>query len=168
MKLQKIQRYSAWGRTVCTALFIPVAVVSIAATVSVIAGWTAHIKFDGETFVPSELAVPSRLLLAGVLVACGAVMAKGLGHLRRLLGNYSRREIFTLDSARQIRQLGVTCVLWGFVKLAAALLPLMLSSPAHRNVNLTGDTVIIGLVIIGISGLAEMAAELREESELTI
>src|SRR5688572_7210753 len=111
MKLQKIQRYSAVCRTICTALFVPVAVITVAASVSILAGWTAHIKFDGQTFVPSDLTVLSRVFLAAVVIAFGAVLAKGLCHLRRLLGNYARREIFTLDSARQIRQFGVTCVL---------------------------------------------------------
>jgi hypothetical protein len=168
LKLQKVERYSRLLRVVCTALFIPVAVIGLAASVSTVAGWTAHIKIDGQTFVPSELVLTSRLLLAAVVLAAAAVAAKGLCHLRRLMGNYSRREIFTLDSARQIRHLGVTCVLWGLVKLAGAFLPLMLATQAQRTVNLNADTIIIGVVIIGISWLAEMAAELREESELTI
>ncbi|AOS43276.1 hypothetical protein Verru16b_00319 [Lacunisphaera limnophila] len=167
-KLLKIERYSRLLRTVCTGLFIPVAIIGVAATTSILAGWTAHITFDGQTFVPSELMLTSRLLLAAVVLAAAAVAAKGLGHLRHLLGNYARREIFTLDSARQIRQLGVTCVLWGLVKLAGAFLPLMLATQAQHTVRLDADILIIGAVIIGISWLAEMAAELREESELTI
>lgn len=167
-KLLKIERTSRILRVVCTTLFVPVAVIGLAATTSTVAGWTAHIKIDGQTFVPSELALTSRLILAAVLLAAAAVTAKGLCHLRRLLGNYSRREIFTLDSARQIRHFGVTCVLWGLVKLAGAFLPLMLATPAQRTINLSGDTVLIGVVIIGISWFAEMASALREENDLTI
>jgi hypothetical protein len=167
-KLRKIERYSSLLRAICTGLFIPVAIIGIAATVSVLAGWTAHIKIDGQTFVPSELVLTSRLFLAAVVLASAAVAAKGLCHLRRLLANYARREIFTLDSARQIRQFGLTCVLWGLVKLVAAFLPLMLATSAQRTVNLSADTVLIGAVIIGISWFAEMAAALREENDLTV
>lgn len=168
MKLLKIERASRVLRTLFTVLFIPVVVIALAATTSILAGWTAHIKFDGATFVPAELPLPARLLLAAVVVATAAVIAKGLFHLRQLMGNYARREIFTLESARQIRQFGITCVLMGLVKLAGAFLPLMLPSASHRVVNLTGDTVIIGVVIIGISWFAEMAAALREENDLTV
>lgn len=155
-------------RTLCTVLFIPVTLIAVAASVSILAGWTAHIKFDGQTFEPAELVPPVRLCLAALVVAMAAVMAKGLFHLRRLMGNYSRREIFTLDSARQIRQFGITCVLLGLVKMAGAFLPLLLASSTHRTVNVTGDAVVIGAVIIGISWFAEMAAALREENDLTV
>jgi len=168
LKLQKIERASRLLRTLFTVLFIPVTVIAVAVTVSVLAGWTAHIKFDGQTFEPAELVLTARLFLAAIVVAMAAVMAKGLFHLRRLMGNYSRREIFTLDSARQIRQFGITCVLLGLVKLAGAFLPLMLASSAHRAVNLNADAVIIGAVVIGISWFAEMAAALREENDLTV
>jgi hypothetical protein len=168
LNLQKIERTSRILRTLFTVLFIPVTVIAVAATVSILAGWTAHIKFDGQTFKPAELVLPARLFLTAIVVAMAAVMAKGLFHLRQLMGNYSRREIFTLDSARQIRQFGITCVLLGLVKLAAAFLPLMLALPTHRTVNVNADTVIIGVVIIGISWFAEMAAALREENDLTV
>lgn len=166
-KLRKIERYSNLLRALCWALFVPVIVLPLAATTSILAGWTAHIAYDGQTFVPSEMALSSRLLLAVVMMATGAVAIKGLSHLRRLLGNYSRREIFTSDSARQIRQFGITCVLWSFVKLAGALVPLAMVHGPH-SVSFSGDTFFIGLVIIGLSWFAEMAAALREENDLTI
>lgn len=168
LNLRKIERTSRVLRTLFTVLFIPVTVIAVAITVSVLAGWTAHIKFDGQTFVPSELVLPARLYLSAIVVAMAVVLAKGLFHLRRLMGNYSRREIFTLDSARQIRQFGVTCVLFGVIKIAGAFLPLMLASDTHRAVNLNADAMIIGVVIIGISWFAEMAAALREENDLTV
>lgn len=167
-KLRQIERASFVLRAICTALYIPVVVLAIAATVSILGGWTAHIKIHDQTYVPSELALPARLMLATVVLAAAAVSFKGLGHLRRLLANYARREIFTLDSARHIRQFGVTCVMWGFLKLVMVFLPLMLATQGKRTVNLTIDTILIGLVIIGISWFAEMAAGLREENDLTI
>ncbi|MDI1251348.1 MAG: hypothetical protein PSV13_20980 [Lacunisphaera sp.] len=168
LKLRKIERVSRILRTLFTVLFIPVTVIAVAATVSILAGWTAHIRFDGQTYLPAELVLTARLFLAAIVVAMAAGLAKGLFHLRRLMGNYSRGEIFTLDSARQIRQFGITCVLLGLVKLAGAFLPLMLVSSTHRTVNVNADAVIIGAVIIGISWFAEMAAALREENDLTV
>lgn len=167
-KLRKIERYSSLLRTACTVLYVPVAIISVAATVSILAGWTAHISHEGQTFVPSELALTSRVILAVAVLVAGAVAAKGLHHLRGLACNYMRREIFTVDSARQIRALGFTCMLWGVVKVAWAFLPMLI--PAHRMTvySTSIDPILIGAVIVGISWFTEMAAALREENDLTI
>jgi len=166
--LQKIERASSVLRAVSTALYVPVIIVGVAATGSILAGWTAHISYQGQTFVPSEMVLSSRLLLAAVVVGTAIVLLKALRHLRHLAGNYMRREIFTIDSARQIRQFGITCVLWGVAKLAWAFLPLLISATRPPVYNASTDSILIGAVIIGLSWFAEMAAALREENDLTV
>jgi hypothetical protein len=167
-RFRKIERASLILRGVSTGLYVPVILIAAAATVSILAGWTAQITYGGQTFVPADLALPSRIILAVVGVGTALVLLKALHHLRRLAGNYLRREIFTADSARQIRQFGISCMLWGLVKLGWVFLPLLV--PAHRltGYSATIDPILIGAAIVGISWFAEMAAELREESELTI
>jgi hypothetical protein len=167
-KLRQIERASFVLRALCTALYIPVAVVTLAATVSILAGWTAHISYHGQTFVPSELALSSRLILAAVGLITAAVLIKALHHLRRLACNYMRREIFTADSARQIRQFGIACMLWGVVKLGWTLLPLLIPAQRLTVYSTSLDPILIGAVIVGISWIAEMAAALREENDLTV
>jgi hypothetical protein len=167
MKLQKIERVSFLLRAICTALYVPVIVIGIAATIAILAGLTAHISYAGQTFIPAEMTPASRLLLAVVGVATAAVLFKALHHLRRLAGNYARREIFTAESARQIRQFGVTCMLWGVIKLIWAFLPLAVST-GRSLVYVTTDAIWIGAVIVGLSWFAEMAAALREENDLTV
>ena len=103
-----------------------------------------------------------------VILITGAVGIKALYHLRRLLDNYSRREIFTADSARQLRNFGVSCMLWGIVKLAWAFLPLLALANRGVPVRVSGDTFMIGFVIVLLSWFAEMAASIREENDLTI
>ena len=79
-----------------------------------------------------------------------------------------RREIFTTDSARQIRQFGICCMLWGLVKVAWAFLPLLITAHRLSAYSTSIDPILIGAVIVGTSWIAEMAAALREENELTI
>jgi hypothetical protein len=168
MKLQKIQRYSALFRTLLAVLFVPVVVITLAAAVATVAGWTAHISHQGQTFIPADMSLAARLVLTAVIGASGAVMFKMLLHLRRLADNYSRREIFTTDSARQIRQFGIGCILWGLIKLVWAFLPLVISAHRLSVYSTSIDPVLIGAAIVAISWFAEMAAGLREENELTI
>ncbi|HWA28402.1 MAG TPA: hypothetical protein VG734_22320 [Lacunisphaera sp.] len=167
-RLRKIERASTLIRTAISALYVPVAIITVASTVAVVAGWSAHISYEGQVFIPSALPLSSRLILALAVLAAGAVAAKGLFHLRRLAGNYTRREIFTTDSARQIRDFGVSCMLWGVVKVVWAFLPLLVSVHRMSVYSTSIDPILMGAVIVGISWFAEMAAALREENELTI
>jgi hypothetical protein len=109
--------------------------------------------------------------VAVLVLLSGAAVWKALAHLRRLLDNYSRREIFTADSARQIRSFGISCMLWVIVKVAWAFVPLLVLSNRPASVVLTSDPLAVGFVgavIVVISWFAEMATTLREENDLTI
>jgi hypothetical protein len=167
-KLRKIERASALLRAACSGLFALVLIVAVVATIAVVAGRATSVNYYSQSIAIAELGLRSRLVLAATGVGTLGVFLKALYHLRRLLGNYSRREIFTADSARQIRQFGVSCILWGLIKVIWAFLPLVVATNSPRSVGLTIDSIIIGAVIVGISWFAEMAAALREENDLTI
>jgi len=110
-----------------------------------------------------------------------------LYYLFRLLGNYSRGEIFSRDSAMQIRRWGLVCVLWGatqFVQIYvpwavwAHPTPIPASDRQSYGVEVKdhlvdwqvhgGGRMVNGLIIVAISWFMEMAAEMREENELTV
>ena len=168
MKLQRLQHASRVLRAGCSGLFTLVIVGTVVATVAVIAGRATSVTYYSQSIEIAGLTLRSRLILAAAGIITAFVILKALHHLRRLLANYSRREIFTADSARQIRQFGISCVLWGAVKILWAVLPLVISPNPPRSFGVTVDAIIIGAVIIGISWFAEIATSLREENDLTI
>jgi hypothetical protein len=115
-------------------------------------------------------------LLAAVMVA---IIFKCVYHLHRLLGYYARGEVFTGDSVWQLRQWGWMCALWGVMKITWPLIEraIALHQPSalgtivlHQPSALVfpGDMVVTGLGIVAISWFMEMAAEMREENELTV
>src|SRR5689334_9443886 len=106
MKLKRIEQISVLLRAACTGLLILVGIVVGVAVVAMVAGRVTSVKNGSETFIIADLSLKSRLVLMGASLAAAAVLVKGLVHLRRLLNNYSRRQIFTADSAREIRQFG--------------------------------------------------------------
>lgn len=167
-KLRKIEHASNVIRGVSKALVVPVAIIAVAATVSILAGWTARISYLGQDFLPATMELPARLLLAAVVIGTALVLLKCLHHLRRLAGNYARREIFTADSARQVRQFGIACILWGIVKAVWAFLPLAIKAEHPPVYYASTDTIFLGVIFIGLSWFAEMAADLREENDLTV
>lgn len=167
-KLRRIERISSISRTICSALTVPVGILALVATGAAFISHDSTVDYFGQTVALGDLTPGGRVILAVVILVTGAVAIKALWHLRHLLGNYSRREIFTADSARQLRNFGVSCMLWGIVKFAWAFLPLMVLVQRQQPIRVSGDTFMIGFVIVLLSWFAEMAATLREENDLTI
>src|SRR5258708_2176408 len=120
MKVRKIERTSLLLRSACTGLLIFELVVAVVATVAIFAGRLTSVNFGSQSLVIANLGQGPHLLLAAIGVATAGVMFKALYHLRRLFDNYSRREIFTTDSTRQIRQFGISCILWGVINVVWA------------------------------------------------
>ncbi len=167
-KLQRVQRFSVVVRGICTVLLVVGAAAAAAAAVATLIGRGATVTFFDQAIVVSELSVRGRRLVAAVCLLTGGVFAKGFYHLRRLMNNYARREIFTHDSSRQLRQFGYSCVLWGVLKIVWAFLPSLVTSQPHHAVAVTADSLVIGGVVVVISWFMEMATALREENDLTI
>jgi hypothetical protein len=167
-KLQRIQRMSVLIRAVCTCLLVLASAGSAAAAIATLIGRGATVSFFDHAIVVSELSSRGRLLVALVCLLTGAAFANGLYHLRRLMTNYTRREIFTNDSARHIRQFGYSCVLWGFLKIAWAFLPSVVTTQPAHAVAISADSILIGGAIVVISWFTDMATTLREENDLTV
>ncbi len=167
-QLRRIERSSAFFRGCCTAVLVTLSVATVVAVVAALAGRLTHIHFAGQSLAIPSLPLGTRAWVGVLVLATGAAAIKGLYHLRRLLDNYSRREIFTSNSARQIRDLGVTCILWGAVKVLWAFLSASLGNHLAPSVDIAGDAFVIGGVVFVIARFAQMAVALREENDLTI
>lgn len=166
--LRRIQTASSVLRRICTVLLVAMSIFTVAAIVSMATGHLTSVTFPGETIPYAKLTSVGRIVIGFFALLGAALVIKGLYHLRRLLNNYSQRQIFTIESARQIRHFGFTCAVWGALKFAGAFLPAILLADSSRLFPAEADTLLIGAVIVVISWFAEMAAVLREENDLTI
>jgi len=128
---------------------------------------TAWYSYNGVEFKVYSLVTRERIIAAGFFALYwGSAILCGL-QLFRLLGFYSRGEIFTRKSAGQLRQWGFACVALGIFKHSYALLPLLLAN-ARSTEGEDLSMIVNGLSIVAISWFMEMAAEMREENELTV
>ena len=170
-RLKKIKRISNISRAICKVLFALAICLSLLGLIAMIAG-RGTLAFADARIPLEPLALPSRLMLAVTFALSMAIMVKGLYHLHRLFGNYGRGDIFTTECAAQIRQLGITAILWAGATFlwtsAAAAISLAQSHSSNINVHFDGNCLVIGPVIVVISWFMEMAAEMREENELTV
>jgi hypothetical protein len=146
---------------------------------------------DEYMFSANNWYASSRVLIGAYLTLRCAAMLLCAYCLIRLLRNFSRGEIFTKDSVRRLRLWGIACVLWGTMKLLFLFIPgglliypvLRGTEAMHRGIqghngdfwingapisSHGGNLMMIGLIIVAISWFMEMAAEMREENELTV
>lgn len=166
-RLNKIKRVSKVMRIICKVAMGLAICVSALAVIGILSGH-GTINFPDYNIAVEPLALPARLPLATATAVILAVGIKGLYHLNKLLGNYGRGEIFTTESARQIRQLGITALLWYGANILCCIATVLAVRPTPTEVQFHSDSLVTGGVIIVISWFMEMAAEMREENELTI
>jgi hypothetical protein len=166
-RLKKIQRISKVLRSICKVLLVLMICAFPFIIGEILAGsgpLLLHNPVELATLAPS-----SRLVFAAIGALVIAVKLKGTYHLYRLFGNYATGNIFTTESAGQIRQLGITVLLWFGVNilLDVTAIAFVRPSPTH-GIQFHFDSLITGFVIIVISWFMQMGAEMREENELTI
>ncbi len=140
------------------------------------------------------LAVPEQLTcdIGGVRQACSELpreavtlaVAAGVGgfalvlvalyRLSRLFGNYSRGEIFTRGSVREIRLLGYLTAAYAVFQVVLFVTGLTLAAsadsewPQELRFDFSLGPFVIAFFILLLSWVMDVGAELREESELTV
>jgi hypothetical protein len=142
---------------------------------------TAGVSFPGATCdfgagpLPcGELSVGARALTFTLLVVGAALFLKVLHHISRLFKNYARGEIFTRESVRQIRSVGMTVLILGTFQIAALAATVVLMGmdqivwPAHRPIPLPFAAFVSGALIMLVSWVMELGTDIREENELTV
>ncbi len=124
--------------------------------------------YNGVAIIVSALTDRGRVVLAVILALSWAVMFNCGYQLHRLMGSYSRGEVFTTKSAGQIRKWGIACVLWGVINFGWMLAPHVIANASKKQPGEGLSLVVNRLVVVAISWFMEMAAEMREEQDLII
>jgi Protein of unknown function (DUF2975) len=164
-KLKKIKRVSNVLRVICKLGMIITTCVFTSAMVLILTGH-GTMSLSAYSIPLAPLTLPSRLVLATIMALAIALCFKYFYHIYQLLGNYGRGDIFTTESANHIRQLGITVMLLCGPDILWAIAVLLMH--VRSTVQFNYNSLVTGLVIIIISWFMEMAAEMREENELTI
>lgn len=168
-RLEKIKRLSLRFQRVCQGLFIVLVLLLVICVVGILVGGDSSVTVF-ELSIPLHSLLFCQRIILSLIGALGiAVPLKGLYHLDRLFGGFSRGAIFTTQSASQIRQLGVTALLWAAVNLIwIAVAFAFAGGHLPHAIYYRGDSIAMGVIVIVVSWFMEMAAELQEENELTI
>jgi len=195
-RLRKIERISRVLRWICKGFLVLAVWIELLTLSAVVLGRGGLILgLDNYTFFAQEMPIGSRIIVGAYLTLRWAAFFLCVYCLHQLLGNYSRGEIFSGDSAMQIRRCGLACVLWGAVQflwvfVPGAVLPHVAPVSHYGHISVYGPEVkalpgdwiingrfvqphgggmmVIGLAIVAISWFMAMAAEMREEQDLIV
>jgi hypothetical protein len=195
-RLRKIERTSKVLRWVCKGFLVLCVLrfLIMAGTVALSAMQHHGFIWGDSNVVQYQLTVGGETVICGYYTLLWAAAFLCVFYLHRLLGNYSRGEIFTQDSARQIRRWGLACVLWGVMGFLWNMvpgavfthpIPISSQSPIPEYARAAkpepgdwsngkfvqphgGGMMGNGLAIVAISWFMAMAVDLQEENELTV
>jgi len=121
-----------------------------------------------------EVSARALMFLLVALSGGVALALAGLYRLARLFGNYSRGEIFTRASVREIRLLSYVAVAYVVFQFALFVAMLSLNSggpgawPAELRFDLPIGPALVATLLTLLAWIMDVGAELREENELTV
>ena len=168
-KLYKIRKVSSFIRAICKVVIGFKVAEFLLVAVFLLSDRGMDISLHKPLFHLISLSLGRRLHLVVMIAISLGFLIKCLYHLHRLFGNYSRDEIFTSDSAEQLRQIGITYLIWSCISTLSSPLAFLSAHPPNAyEVDLHLNSIVIGVCIIVISWFMVMAADMREENELTI
>jgi hypothetical protein len=180
-RLEQVKRTSHGARRACFWMMV---LVSLAAAVTVLArltlpegqgpaGWAWTCNVDGLRVPCSELAPQVMTVFLVALLGGVALTLTALYRLARLFGNYSRGEIFTRGSVGEIRWIGYVLAAGAVFQLLLFVAVLTLRAdggewPIELQFDLPIVPVLVASLVMLLSWVMDVGAELREENELTV
>jgi hypothetical protein len=187
-RLAQVKKYSA---SLTTVFLFASLVLAFAGLIGLIIVLTANesqriastIAFGGASFTGEEITWTVKIVVAIGMALSVGIALKLLHHLAALFGHYAKGEIFTSETVRQIREIGISVFLFVTVWLYGLLAHYVLGVPgavrqaAESGIEVRGwgvglpeplTVVLAGIMIIVVSWIMDVGRELREEQDLTV
>ncbi len=175
-RLENIRKVSGIVRGICKGLFGAsiLAYAGLAMIVSMVFASGDGTFSIRETTIPvHSFSIGTIFLFLIFLAVPFIIVLKGLFHVIKLFFYYEKGAIFTAESVAQLKQIGVTFLLWTGYEIFALILALGLS--AYRNNSMSVDiggsmllSLFLGVFFVLISWVMDNGRGLHEENELTI
>ena len=106
-------------------------------------------------------------------VLSSAILLKLDFHLIKLFGLYADGKIFTHDNVHEIRQIGITVLLFPALWVLGLLVPTFIPGEGLTTTITTDGTdpfteIIVGTIVLVVSWIMDVGRELREEQDLVV
>jgi hypothetical protein len=174
-RLEKVKRMSRSARRVCFLLMVLTALAALAMTAGRLSApelFTCEI--GGVRQACSELPAEGVTFAVVGVIGSLALVWVALYRLSRLFQNYSRGEIFTRGSAREIRVLGYLAAAYAIFQVTMVVAMLALAAnggsdwPRELRLDFSLGPFVIAFFILLVSWVMDVGAEMREDNEFTV
>jgi len=175
-RLEKVKRISRGMKRACywlMGLILLIASLTVLATLT-LPGSPSCIAQGVQAPGCAELSPQALTFLLVALVGGVALALTGLYRLARLFGNYSRGEIFTRGSVREIRLLSYVAIAYVVFQFVLFIAMLSLNAggaeawPLQLRFDLPIGPALVATLLTLLAWIMDVGAELREENELTV
>lgn len=173
-KLKKVQRYSTSLRRLFRFLFVLTALALLVETYLTLMGvepFRAGVRIGSTQYSGDAVSATVRAIAYAQFVLSSLLVLKLNFHLAKLFGLYANAQIFSAANVKEIRQIGVTVLLFPALWLLSLLVPALLPAEGTSQTIVGGMPfmqIIVGTVVIVVSWIMDVGRELREEQELVV
>ena len=167
-KLKKVQRISGVLQGFCKGFQVLVVLGFGLVSLALFTSRGGSVGYFNRLLRPDQLTVGQRLVVLAMSALASGVMFRCVSQLRQLFSNYSRGEVFTRGSVGVLRQLAITCIAWGVIKVAWVGMWWAFTPVRPSSFEANSDTVPIGMILFAVAWFMDMAVDLQEENELTV
>jgi hypothetical protein len=175
-RLENIRKVSGIVRGICKGLFAAAILAYTGLAVLFCFGFASggSLISIGEITLPANsTSIGTALLYLIFLTIPYIIVFKGLFHINRLFFYYEKGNIFTAQNVAQLKQIGVTFLLWTGYEIFASVLALCLSAYLKNSMFIDINpsillSLLLGVFFILISWVMDNGRGLHEENELTI
>ena len=175
-KLEKVQKYSVSFRRLFRFLFVVVALALLVQALLIVTGaepYSASVRVGNTEYSgdPIPLVIRTSAWLGTTLGL--AVLLKLNFHLIKLFGLYADGKLFNRENVHQIRQIGITVLLFPALWVLGLIVPGFLpTDDVARSVVSSGQhpftELIVGAIVIVVAWIMDVGRELREEQDLVV
>ena len=175
-RLEKVKRISRGAKRACywlMGLVLLIAALTVLASLT-LPGSPSCARNGVQAPGCGELSSQALTFLFVALSGGVALALTGLHRLARLFGNYSRGEIFTRGSVREIRLLSYVAVAYVVFQLVLFVAMLSLNAggadgwPRELRFDFPIGSALVATLLTLLAWVMDVGAELREENELTV
>jgi hypothetical protein len=173
VRLEKVKRTSRSARRLCFLLMVFVGLVMAIVVAAILAGSPSMVCGVYGMQTPCSELPPQLLMFTLALLGGLGLVLLALHRLARLFEHYARGEIFTRGSVRELRLLGYVAVAYAVLQVVLFVGALALAArgaidPAELRIDFPIVPAVIASLVMLLSWIMDVGAEMREENELTV
>jgi len=175
-RLEKVQKYSVSFKRLFRFLFVVVALALVVQTILIVTGaepYGSSVRIGNTEYSGDSIPFAIRTI-AWLGTTLGlAVLLKLNFHLIKLFSLYADGKLFNRENVHQIRQIGITVLLFPALWVLGLIVPGFLpTDDVARSLVSSGQhpftELIVGAIIVVVAWIMDVGRELREEQDLVV